>query len=108
MKFEFNCVNWSSGLIHNSANHQDLPSCSVAVHFQHIQDSTTDPDGFTVIPASKVIVTRAAYRDNTSEYRYNGKKITFKDLAVQLRKLGIDLDHNRFLILQGEVEMQSR
>lgn len=33
--------------------------------------------------------------------------MTFKDLAVQLRKLGIDLDHNRFLILQGEVEQIS-
>jgi structural maintenance of chromosome 4 len=30
--------------------------------------------------------------------------MSFKDVAVELRRLGIDLDHNRFLILQGEVE----
>lgn len=77
------------------------------MHFQHIQDSETNPDGFVVIPDSEVVVTRTAYRDNTSEYRYNGKKISFKILAVELRKLGIDLDHNRFLILQGEVEQIS-
>jgi len=47
-----------------------------------------------------VVVTRTANRDNTSNYTYNGKKMPFKVLAQELRRLGIDLDHNRFLILQ--------
>merc|ERR1712072_1638809 len=39
-----------------------------------------------------------------SHYEVNGKRCQFKDVAKLLRKKGIDLDHNRFLILQGEVE----
>jgi structural maintenance of chromosome 4 len=91
-----------SGLIHNSENHQNVPHCSVSVHFQNIIDG--EGDDYTVVPNTEVIVKREATKENTSTYTYNGKKISFKDLAVELRKLGIDLDHNRFLILQGEVE----
>eukprot|EP00039_Didymoeca_costata_P015826 m.274153 g.274153 ORF g.274153 m.274153 type:complete len:1308 (+) comp16286_c0_seq3:169-4092(+) len=91
-----------SGLIHNSANHTNLESCSVAVHFQQIIDK--GEDDFEVVPNSEVIVSRQAKRDNTSSYTYNGRKMPFKEVAQELRKLGIDLDHNRFLILQGEVE----
>eukprot|EP00041_Stephanoeca_diplocostata_P037900 m.1458495 g.1458495 ORF g.1458495 m.1458495 type:complete len:1290 (+) comp25122_c0_seq1:152-4021(+) len=91
-----------SGLIHNSESHQNVPSCSVSVYFQQIVD--TDGDNFDVVPNSEVVVKREARRDNTSTYYYNGKKMVFKELAQELRRLGIDLDHNRFLILQGEVE----
>jgi hypothetical protein len=80
-----------------------------AVHFQMIVDAPVTeecPDGFTVVPDSEVIVARTAYRDNSSEYRYNGKKMSFKDVAVELRRLVIDLDHNRCLILQGEVQLR--
>jgi structural maintenance of chromosome 4 len=34
----------------------------------------------------------------------NGRRVQFKEVAKLLRSHGIDLDHNRFLILQGEVE----
>ena len=34
----------------------------------------------------------------------NGKRVQYKEVAKMLRGKGIDLDHNRFLILQGEVE----
>ena len=34
----------------------------------------------------------------------DGRRRQFKEVADLLRKKGIDLDHNRFLILQGEVE----
>lgn len=91
-----------SGLIHNSENFREVPYCRVSVYFQNIID--TEGDNYTVVPNSEVVVTREARKDNTSIYTYNKKKISFKDLAVELRKLGIDLDHNRFLILQGEVE----
>ena len=89
-----------SGLIHNSASHTNLDECSVAVHFQMIRDSGAAEDAFDVIPGSEVIVKRFVRKDNTSGYSYNGKKMGFKELAVELRRLGIDLDHNRFLILQ--------
>merc|ERR1712096_328571 len=34
----------------------------------------------------------------------SGKRVQYKEVAKMLREKGIDLDHNRFLILQGEVE----
>ncbi|KAM6065168.1 structural maintenance of chromosomes protein 4 isoform 2-T2 [Theristicus caerulescens] len=91
-----------SVLIHNSDKHTDIQSCSVEVHFQKIIDK--EGDDYEVIPNSNFCVSRTAYRDNSSVYHINGKKKTFKDVGILLRSHGIDLDHNRFLILQGEVE----
>ncbi|NXF02815.1 SMC4 protein, partial [Smithornis capensis] len=94
-----------SVLIHNSDEHTDIQSCSVEVHFQKIIDK--EGDDYEVIPNSKFHVSRTAYRDNSSVYHINGKKKMFKDVGILLRSHGIDLDHNRFLILQGEVEQIS-
>lgn len=94
-----------SVLIHNSDQHQDVQSCTVSVHFQKIiDDESAGDDGYTVVPGSQFIVSRTAFKDNSSHYRLNGRKVPFKDIASLLRECGIDLDHNRFLILQGEVE----
>lgn len=49
---------------------------------------------------SEFIVARTVYSDNTSKYTYNGKTTHFKEIAKVLRDVGIDLIHNRFLILQ--------
>ncbi|NXM70322.1 SMC4 protein, partial [Serilophus lunatus] len=94
-----------SVLIHSSDEHQDIASCSVEVHFQKIIDK--EGDDYEVVPDSKFHVSRTAYRDNSSTYHINGKKRTFRDVGILLRSHGIDLDHNRFLILQGEVEQIS-
>ncbi|MGH0161302.1 UNVERIFIED_CONTAM: hypothetical protein FKN15_049082 [Acipenser sinensis] len=91
-----------SVLIHNSDEHSNVQSCTVEVHFQKIIDK--EGDEYEVIPNSKFYVSRTAYKDNSSVYNINGKKATFKDVGALLRSHGIDLDHNRFLILQGEVE----
>jgi len=53
-----------------------------------------------VVPDSGFVVSRTAYKDNSSQYQLNGKKVSFKEVAALLRGSGIDLDHNRFLILQ--------
>lgn len=45
-------------------------------------------------------MSRTARKDGSSDYYVDGKKKTFKEVGVLLRKSGIDLDHNRFLILQ--------
>lgn len=50
------------------------------------------------------MVTRRAYRDNSSTYWVDKARVVYRDVANMLRQHGIDLDHNRFLILQGEVE----
>jgi structural maintenance of chromosome 4 len=49
-------------------------------------------------------VRRTAYKDNTSEYFIDDRRVQYKEVGSLLRECGVDLDHNRFLILQGEVE----
>lgn len=61
-------------------------------------------DDFEFVPNSKLVIARTAFKDNTSLYTVNGCRVQFKEVAKLLRSHGIDLDHNRFLILQGEVE----
>uniref|UniRef100_A0A8C3A0M7 Structural maintenance of chromosomes protein n=1 Tax=Cyclopterus lumpus TaxID=8103 RepID=A0A8C3A0M7_CYCLU len=91
-----------SVLIHSSDKHKDVQSCTVEVHFQKIIDK--EGDDYEVVPNSKFYVSRTANKDNSAAYYINGKKATFKEVGALLRSHGIDLDHNRFLILQGEVE----
>ncbi|XP_066266590.1 structural maintenance of chromosomes protein 4-like [Branchiostoma lanceolatum] len=94
-----------SVLIHNSDQHRNLTSCTVSVHFQKILDKPGDD--FEVVPGTKFVVSRTANKDNTSAYYVDGRRMQFKEVAALLRGHGIDLDHNRFLILQGEVEQIS-
>lgn len=56
------------------------------------------------MPGSQLIVTRTAYKNNSSKYSINGRQSNYKEVQALLKGRGIDLDHNRFLILQGEVE----
>lgn len=53
-----------------------------------------------MVPGSEFVVSRTAHRDNSSYYTVDGKRKTYKEVATILRRSGIDLDHNRFLILQ--------
>ncbi|KAF9469527.1 RecF/RecN/SMC N terminal domain-containing protein [Collybia nuda] len=92
-----------SELIHNSAKYPDLGECSVEVHFREIVD-LPGPDAFEVVPDSQLIVTRQAFKNNSSKYTINGRQSNYTEVQTLLKGRGIDLDHNRFLILQGEVE----
>jgi structural maintenance of chromosome 4 len=91
-----------SALIHNSAQHPDLDYCEVEVHFQEVEDFPAG--GHTVVPDSTLIVSRRAFKNNSSNYYINGKTSNFTTVTTLLKDRGIDLDHKRFLILQGEVE----
>lgn len=62
-------------------------------------------DDYEVIPNSKFYVSRTANKDSSSAYHIGDKKATFKEVGVLLRSHGIDLDHNRFLILQVIVHL---
>lgn len=53
-----------------------------------------------MVPNSEIVVSRTAHKDNSSYYTLNGRRVQFKEVAKMLRSHGIDLDHNRFLILQ--------
>ncbi|ODQ65461.1 RecF/RecN/SMC protein [Nadsonia fulvescens var. elongata DSM 6958] len=91
-----------SSLIHNSTSHPSLSSCGVEVHFEDVIDNL---DGTTtVVPDSKLVVSRKAYKNNSSKYYINDKDSNFTEVTALLKGRGIDLDHKRFLILQGEVE----
>ncbi|XP_076645837.1 structural maintenance of chromosomes 4-like protein gluon [Halictus rubicundus] len=91
-----------SVLIHNSSENQNINSCTVSVHFQQIIDKPGAD--YDVVPNSEFSISRTAFKDNSSHYELNRKRVQFKEIAKLLKSHGVDLDHNRFLILQGEVE----
>lgn len=55
---------------------------------------------FEVIPDSHFTVSRTAHRNNSSDYYIDEKKSNFTEVTKLLKSKGIDLDNNRFLILQ--------
>ena len=93
-----------SELIHRSAGKPDLTFAKVSVFFQDVVDTDDTDEGFTVVPGSQLSISRVAYKNNTSKYYLNDKASSFAEVTGVLRKRGVDLDNNRFLILQGEVE----
>ena len=113
-----------SALIHNSAAFPDLNHCEVEVHFQEVLDvdpndatcrgekastekattTTTTTAGHEIVSDSKLVISRKAFKNNASKYYINGKESNFTTVTTLLRDRGVDLDHKRFLILQGEVE----
>ena len=96
-----------SNLIHfsNSVKKNPPTSCTVTIHFQTVIDDVNNPGGaYQVVPGSEFAISRTAFKDNTSVYKVDGKKKTVKQIKARLKEEGIDLEHNRFLILQGEVE----
>jgi structural maintenance of chromosome 4 len=102
-------LNKVSELIHNSDSVKDNPPefARVSVHFQEIIDTGDGDEDYVVVPNTEAVVTRVALKNNSSTYKLNGKNSSFKEIAAFLNSKGIDLDNNRFLILQGEVEMIS-
>jgi structural maintenance of chromosome 4 len=100
-------LNKVSELIHKSSAVPNAQSAQVSVFFQDIIDTGNGDDDYRVIPGTETVVTRIARKDNSSTYKLNGKPCSFQIVAEYLAEKGIDLDNNRFLILQGEVEMIS-
>lgn len=69
--------------------------------------SFQDDELFEEIPGSEFVISRTAHRCNKSDYYINDRKSNFTEVTALLKGKGIDLDNNRFLILQGEVEQIS-
>lgn len=85
-------------MIHHSKKNPNVNSCSVAVHFAQIEDNV---DGsFNIIEGSEFVIARTAQRNNSSYFTINDRRVQFKEVAALLKKHSVDLDHNRFLILQ--------
>ncbi|KYR00167.1 structural maintenance of chromosome protein [Tieghemostelium lacteum] len=98
-------------LVHNSQDKKNLTNAQVSVYFQEIQD--LPGEDYRVIEGSEFVVSRNINKKfkkdgsgytATSQYHLNGKQTTLDDLRPILKGKGIDLENNRFLILQGEVE----
>ena len=102
-------LNKVSELIHSSDAYKERPLeyARVSVYFNEIVDTGDGDDDYEVVPDSEMVISRVARRDNSSQYQIGNKNATFKKVAEFLGSKGIDLDNNRFLILQGEVEMIS-
>lgn len=85
-------------MIHHSKKFPNITSCRVAVHFAQIEDN---PDGtYRTVEGSEFVIAREAHRNNSSYYTINNRRVHFKEVAALLKKHNVDLDHNRFLILQ--------
>lgn len=84
----------------------NCPYARVNVYFHEIIDAQEN-ESYEIVPNSEMVVSRIAKRDNSSQYKINDRNVQFKEVASFLGTKGIDLDNNRFLILQGEVEMIS-
>ena len=62
------------------------------------------PDGkYEVVPGSQMTVKRQALRNNSSQYYVNDRSKPFSEVQELLKARGIDLVHNRFLILQARI-----
>ncbi|EDK45517.1 conserved hypothetical protein [Lodderomyces elongisporus NRRL YB-4239] len=92
-----------SELIHNSG--EEKPDfCQVDIHFKQVIDDHEKSHKVDAPLDSELIISRKAYQNNQSFYYINDKKSTYTEVTSLLKNQGIDLDHKRFLILQGEVE----
>lgn len=90
-----------SELIHNSEGER-MEFCQVDIHFNHVIDQ--DEEDARIVDNSQLVVSRKAFKNNSSQYYINGKTSNYTEVTTLLKDKGIDLDHKRFLILQGEVE----
>merc|ERR1719182_770322 len=96
-----------SELIHSSTGNTNLPSAKVEVTFQDIIDTGDGAYDYEVVAGSELTVAREAFKNNQSKYYLDGTTSNYSEVTTLLKKRGVDLVHNRFLILQGEVEQIS-
>ena len=54
-----------------------------------------------MVPGSELVVGREAHSNNTSKYLLNGRTSNFTEVTDVFKAKGVDLDNNRFLILQA-------
>lgn len=89
---------------------QPPPPFKLSQHFPtHTLNSPHKQEGesYELIPNSSFVVARTVDRDSKSDYWVNDRRQTMAEVTTLLKGKGIDLDNNRFLILQGEVEQIS-
>ena len=60
-----------------------------------------DDDSYEAVAGTEFVVSRTAHRNNSSVYFIGQRKSSFGEVTDLLKGKGIDLDNNRFLILQA-------
>lgn len=68
----------------------------IKLYLQFLQEDGT----YKVVSGSDFTITRVAFRDNSSKYYINDRTSNFTEVTRKLKGKGVDLDNNRFLILQ--------
>ena len=98
-----------SDLIHKSTDHTNLNYARVSVYFKEIKDiyDKNNNINYEEVANSSFVLSREVNKNSVSKYYLNNIELSFKDVCNKLEKFNIDLKHNRFLILQGEVEQIS-
>lgn len=83
-------------------NDEDCEHALVEIQFQEIKD--IDNEKYQVNIPNTFNIARSIHKNGASQYFLNGNATSAKNIQDILTKAGIDMSHNRFLILQGEVE----
>ncbi|KAF4670314.1 hypothetical protein FOL47_002084, partial [Perkinsus chesapeaki] len=87
-----------SELIHNAGGERP-DRARVKISFAEVNNE----DG-QEIAGSAFTISRECFANSSSKYAIDDRTSSWTEVGDRLRGYGIDLDHNRFLILQGEVE----
>lgn len=66
-----------------------------------------DDHKYDVVPSSQFVLARTALKNGQSHYYLNDRKINWTEATELLMAKGIDLEHNRFLILQASLRFFS-
>ena len=64
---------------------------------QHVLQGEED---YEAVPCTQFVVSRTAHANNSSNYYLGDKRSSYGEVVDLLKSRGIDLDNNRFLILQ--------
>lgn len=88
-------------LIHNSAKYGQCNKAQVSVVFTELNGNNDE------VQDSEFTITRYITQKDESGYKVNNNKATLAEVTSLLKSKGVDLDNNRFMILQGEVEQIS-
>ncbi|KAI8809944.1 RecF/RecN/SMC [Cladochytrium replicatum] len=99
-----------SHLIHSSSAHPNLTKCRVEVHFQLINEFRNPGISNSQFAISRIVEKTDKADKSMYKISENGRErlSSYTEVTALLRQYGVDLDHKRFLILQGEVELISQ
>lgn len=94
-------LNRLNQLIHNSSTMTEIERASVEVQFKKVVND--ERDQIQEVAGEGFSLRRVVKMTGASKYYINDRESTQGEVKDRLKDEGIDLNNNRFLILQGEV-----